>query len=129
MFQFEIGVQSTRVETLEAIRRKTDFDKLERVKILKGYRNIHLHLDLIAGLPGENYLSFQRSFNDVYKLKPDRLQLGFLKLLKGSGIRKDAEIWEYKYLSQPPYEVLENRYLLWRDAYAKGCRGFGGTVL
>lgn len=110
LFQFEIGVQSTRVETLEAIRRKTDFDKLsERVKILKGYRNIHLHLDLIAGLPGENYLSFQRSFNDVYKLKPDRLQLGFLKLLKGSGIRKDAEIWEYKYLSQPPYEVLENR--------------------
>ena len=82
---------------------------MERVKILKGYRNIHLHLDLIAGLPGENYLSFQRSFNDVYKLKPDRLQLGFLKLLKGSGIRKDAEIWEYKYLSQPPYEVLENR--------------------
>lgn len=110
LFQFEIGVQSTRVETLEAIRRRTDFDKLsERVKILKGYRNIHLHLDLIAGLPGENYLSFQRSFNDVYKLKPDRLQLGFLKLLKGSGIRKDAEIWEYKYLSQPPYEVLENR--------------------
>ena len=116
LFQFEIGVQSTRVETLEAIRRKTDFDKLsERVKILRGFRNIHLHLDLIAGLPGENYLSFQRSFNDVYRLKPDRLQLGFLKLLKGSGIRKDAETWEYKYLSQPPYEVLENRDISYRE--------------
>ncbi|HZJ56848.1 MAG TPA: DUF4080 domain-containing protein [Clostridia bacterium] len=110
LFQFEIGVQSTREETLEIIKRKTDFDRLsERVKTLRGYRNIHLHLDLIAGLPGEDYLSFRNSFNDVYELRPDRLQLGFLKLLKGSGIRINAQDWGYKFLSHTPYEVLENR--------------------
>ncbi len=110
LFQFEIGVQSTREDTLEVIKRKTDFDKLSKwVKRLRQYRNIHLHLDLIAGLPGEDYLSFQESFNDVYKLRPDRLQLGFLKLLKGSGIRNNAKSWGYKFLSYPPYEVLENR--------------------
>ncbi len=110
LFQFEIGVQSTREETLEVIKRKTDFDRLkERVNRLREYRNIHLHLDLIAGLPGEDYMSFQRSFNHVYKLWPDRLQLGFLKLLKGSGIRNDAHSWDYRFLSYPPYEVLQNR--------------------
>ena len=110
LFQFEIGVQSTREETLEAIKRKTDFERLTKwVDKLQGYRSIHLHLDLIAGLPGEDYQSFQQSFNDVYDLKPDRLQLGFLKLLKGSGIRNDADSWEYEFSSHPPYEVLQNR--------------------
>ena len=110
LFQFEIGVQSTREKTLDLIKRKTDFLKLSKwVRQLQEFRNIHLHLDLIAGLPEEDYLSFQRSFNDVYDLKPDRLQLGFLKLLKGSGIRVNADRWNYKFTSYPPYEVLENR--------------------
>ncbi|HZJ82892.1 MAG TPA: B12-binding domain-containing radical SAM protein, partial [Clostridia bacterium] len=116
LFQFEIGVQSTREGTLDAIRRKTDFLELTKwVEKLKDGRNIHLHLDLIAGLPEEDYFSFQRSFNDVYGLKPDRLQLGFLKLLKGSGLRNDAANWDYKYSSQPPYEVLENRDLTYEE--------------
>lgn len=110
LFQFEIGVQSTREKTLDIIKRKTDFEKLAKwVSKLQEFRNIHLHLDLIAGLPEEDYLSFQRSFNDVYQLKPDRLQLGFLKLLKGSGIRNNASRWDYKFISYPPYEVLENK--------------------
>jgi len=110
LFQFEIGVQSTRGNTLEAIKRKTDFKKLaEKVKALREARNIHIHLDLIAGLPEEDYFSFKKSFNDVYGLQPDRLQLGFLKLLKGSGLREQAEKWDYKYTSYPPYEVLGNR--------------------
>lgn len=112
LFQFEIGVQSTKEETLEAIKRKNDFEKLAKaVQALQKGRNIHLHLDLIAGLPEEGYNSFKQSFNDVYKLKPDRLQLGFLKLLKGSGLRNNASQWDYKYTSYPPYEVLENRYI------------------
>lgn len=110
LFQFEIGVQSTRKETLETIKRKTDYGKLVKmVNRLQKYRNIHLHLDLIAGLPEEDYLSFRESFNDVYDLKPDKLQLGFLKLLKGSGIRNRADSWEYEFSSYPPYEVLHNR--------------------
>ena len=116
LFQFEIGVQSTREKTLEAIKRKTNFDALSKwVKKLKGYRNIHLHLDLIAGLPGEDYLSFQKSFNDVYELKPDRLQLGFLKLLKGSGMRNNAENWGYEYTSYPPYEILQNKDITYAE--------------
>ena len=119
LFQFEIGVQSTKGETLEAIKRKNDFEKLSRaVRILKENRNIHLHLDLIAGLPEEGYDSFKQSFNDVYKLKPDRLQLGFLKLLKGSGIRINASQWDYKYTDYPPYEVLENKFISYGEILA-----------
>lgn len=110
LFQFEIGVQSTREDTLEAIKRRTDFERLTNaVSRLQRFRNIHLHLDLIAGLPGEDYLSFKKSFNDVYDLRPDRLQLGFLKLLKGSGIRENRDSWGYEFSSYPPYEVLKNR--------------------
>ncbi|AZR72130.1 B12-binding domain-containing radical SAM protein [Anoxybacter fermentans] len=109
LFQFEIGVQSTHKPTLRKIKRAYNFERLvEVVKVLSSSRNIHLHLDLIAGLPEENYNRFQKSFNDVFVLRPDNLQLGFLKLLKGSGIRQNAEDYGYKYMDQPPYEVLAN---------------------
>lgn len=116
LFQFEIGVQSTNYETLKQIRRKDDFNRLSKVvHVISEYQNIRLHLDLIAGLPAEDYHRFQQSFNDVFKLRPDKLQLGFLKLLKGSGIRKDAEQFDYKYLKSPPYEILENSLISYHE--------------
>ncbi len=109
LFQFEIGVQSTHKPTLKKIKRGDHFEELTGVvQEISKLGNIHLHLDLIAGLPEESYKDFQKSFNDVYRLNSDNLQLGFLKLLKGSGIRMDAEKYGYKYRDQPPYEVLEN---------------------
>lgn len=116
LFQFEIGVQSTNPKTIEAVNRITDFEKLSQVsRRIGSYRNIHQHLDLIAGLPYEGYDSFEKSFNDVYELKPEKIQLGFLKLLKGSGLRIDEELYDYKYLDKPPYEVVENKYLSYKD--------------
>lgn len=107
LFQFEIGVQSTNPLTLALIDRKTDLGRLKAaVRRLKAAGNIHLHLDLIAGLPGEDYASFQRSFDKVFKLRPERLQLGFLKLLKGSSLREHARDFGCIYAAQPPYEVL-----------------------
>ena len=112
LFQFEIGVQSTNDYTIDAIGRTTDFDKLSQVtKRIRSYKNIHQHLDLIAGLPYEDYDSFIVSFNDVYNLKPEKLQLGFLKLLKGSGLRLAKDKYGYKYIDEPPYEVLESKYI------------------
>lgn len=112
LFQFEIGVQSTNSITLKEVSRKDDFHRLsEVVKTIKSYDNIHLHLDLISGLPKEDYQSFQRSFNDAFHLRPDNLQLGFLKLLKGSKIREHATDYGYRYLPKPPYEVLLNESL------------------
>ena len=112
LFQFEIGVQSTNDETIEVVGRTTDFDKLVRVvEKIKSYKNIHQHLDLIAGLPYEGYDSFKKSFNDVYNIRPEKLQLGFLKLLKGSGLRFNEKEYGYKYLNSPPYEVLENNFM------------------
>ena len=112
LFQFEIGVQSTNDETIDAIGRITDFTKLVYVvEKIKSYKNIHQHLDLIAGLPYEDYNSFKKSFNDVYGMRPEKLQLGFLKLLKGSGLRLDEAKYGYKYLDSPTYEVLENDYI------------------
>lgn len=112
LFQFEVGVQSTNNDTLEAIDRKSDFEKLSYVveKIIS-YNNIHLHLDLIAGLPYENYESFRKSFNDVYGLNPHKLQLGFLKLLKGSELRKKSKEYGFKFVEHAPYEVIENDYI------------------
>lgn len=108
-FQFEIGIQSTYKSTLEIIRRRMDWEQAARaVKQLNKTQNIHLHLDLIAGLPAESYAQFRQSFNDVFALSPGRLQLGFLKLLKGSGIRERAGEFSYLYMDQPPYEVLAN---------------------
>lgn len=105
--QFEIGVQSTNPDTIKAIHRTMDFEKLSRcVKLIREGRNIHQHLDLIAGLPLEGYSSFVKSFNDVYKLKPDQLQLGFLKILKGSSMELDSGTYKIVYRDTPPYEVL-----------------------
>ena len=116
LFQFEIGVQTTNPQTMQAIRRAVSFDKLsEVVRKIKAGENIHVHLDLIAGLPLEDYTSFGHSFDDVYRLEPDQLQLGFLKLLKGSGLRRDAEQYHICFRSQPPYEVLETDCLPYAD--------------
>ena len=112
LFQFEIGVQSTNPKTIEAIGRTTNFEKLKRVtKTIMGYGNIHQHLDLIAGLPYEDYTSFKTSFNDVYVLRPEKLQLGFLKLLKGSDLRCEKDLYGLKFLDKPPYEVLETNHI------------------
>ncbi|MCG8643242.1 MAG: DUF4080 domain-containing protein, partial [Desulfobacterales bacterium] len=116
LFQFEIGVQSTNDETLKQIERNNDFKRLSKVvRVISEYQNIRLHLDLIAGLPEEDYQRFQQSFNHVFKLRPDKLQLGFLKLLKGSGIRQNAAEFGYKYLKSPPYEVLENNIIHFQE--------------
>ncbi|NPV90401.1 MAG: B12-binding domain-containing radical SAM protein [Firmicutes bacterium] len=115
-FEFEIGVQSTHPATQEAISRSMDWDRLrENVAALRGWDNIHLHLDLIAGLPFEPYQRFRVSFDDVYRLRPHRLQLGFLKLLKGSGLRESAGQYGYRFSPQPPYELLESRELSFSD--------------
>ncbi|NLV87753.1 MAG: B12-binding domain-containing radical SAM protein [Tissierellia bacterium] len=116
LFQFEVGVQSTNLKTIEAIGRTTDFPKLREVtKRIKSYKNIHQHLDLIAGLPYEDYGTFKKSFNDVYEIKPEKIQLGFLKLLKGSSLRMNEEKYGFKYLDIPPYEVLENHYIKYEE--------------
>ncbi|MBP2652317.1 MAG: hypothetical protein H6Q74_3142 [Firmicutes bacterium] len=115
-FQFEIGVQSTRPETLRAISRHNDWPRIVRsVNTLRKVGNIHLHLDLIAGLPEESYRQFAQSFNDVYALNPHMLQLGFLKLLKGAGIRTVAAQHGYIYMDIAPYEVLGNNYITYAE--------------
>lgn len=116
LFQFEIGVQSTNDNTIDAIGRTTDFEILSQVsEKIKSFKNIHQHLDLIAGLPHEDYESFKDSFNDVYNLKPEKIQLGFLKLLKGSGLRLAKDMYGYKYIDEPPYEVLESKYISYEE--------------
>ena len=112
LFQFEVGVQSTNAQTLEAIDRTTDFEKLSRVvNRINSFKNIHLHLDLIAGLPYENYESFRNSFNDVYALNPHKLQLGFLKVLRGSGLWDKTDEYGFKFIDVAPYEILETAYI------------------
>ena len=114
--QLEIGVQTTNEDVIKAIRRKMDIDKLrEVVARLRAPKNIHLHLDLIAGLPYEDIASFRNSFNDVYNMKPDELQLGFLKLLYGSAMYEDAEKYGIVCKSFPPYEVLYTDWLSFDD--------------
>lgn len=111
-FQFEIGIQSTHEQTLKAIKRHNNWGRIvENVNRLRSYGNIHLHLDLIVGLPYEDITVFAKSFNDVYCLQPDMLQIGFLKLLKGSGIREDSARHGYIAMDNAPYEVLANHYL------------------
>lgn len=112
LFQFEVGVQSTNPKTIEAVGRTTDFEKLTEVtKEIKTFEKIHQHLDLIAGLPYEDYSSFRKSFNHVYAIRPEKIQLGFLKLLKGSQLRIEEEKYGFKYIDKPPYEVLETNYI------------------
>ncbi|NPV27577.1 MAG: B12-binding domain-containing radical SAM protein [Firmicutes bacterium] len=115
-FRFEIGVQSTHPPTLKAIQRKMDFSRLARaVQQIRCQGRIYQHLDLIVGLPEENWEALKRSFNDVYALRPDMLQIGFLKLLKGSGLRRTAKQYGYVFMDQPPYEVLANRWLSYTE--------------
>ena len=116
LIQLEIGVQSTNEKTLAEIHRKTDFEEITRkVKAVQKGGNVHQHLDLIAGLPYENYESFGHSFNDVYALKPEQLQLGFLKVLKGSYMAKAAEGYGCVHKAKPPYEVLGTRWLSYEE--------------
>ena len=116
LFQFEVGVQSTNDKTIGAVGRTTDFPKLREItKTIKSYEKIHQHLDLIAGLPYEGYESFGKSFNDVYEIRSEKIQLGFLKLLKGSDLRRDEDKYGFKYLNTPPYEIIENDYLTYGE--------------
>ena len=116
LIQLEIGVQSTNPETIRAIHRHMDLDKLKRcVDRVHSFRNIHQHLDLIAGLPYEDYDTFRRSFNDVYQMKPDQLQLGFLKVLKGSLMQGEAEKYGIVHKEKEPYEVLSTNWLPYGD--------------
>ncbi len=111
-FQFEIGVQTTNEPTLTAINRHDNWQKLTaNVKKLLSYGNIHLHLDLIAGLPYEGLQEFAKSFNDVYGLQPDMLQLGFLKVLPGTEMEKQQAEHELVYMDEPPYEILSTKYM------------------
>lgn len=112
LFQFEVGVQTTNPIVLKEINRIPEQGKLfENVRKVSKSLNIHQHLDLIAGLPWEDMASFEKSFNDVYAMEPDMLQLGFLKLLKGSEIRERSAEYGYLYTLEPPYEVLSNRWM------------------
>ena len=116
LFQFEIGVQSTHSPTLHAIRRKTNLQTcFQNIKKIIEAGNIHTHVDLIAGLPLENLTAFKESFNAVYDLQADYLQLGFLKLLHGSALRNTAPNYGIVYKNAPPYEVLFTADLPYQD--------------
>jgi radical SAM superfamily enzyme YgiQ (UPF0313 family) len=114
LFQFEIGVQTINEKTMKLIRRNNDLPKLSK-NVLAIKDNIHLHLDLIAGLPKEDFETFKKSFNYVYNLKPEMIQLGFLKILKGTEISSQINDYNYKYLSFPPYEVISNDYISYEE--------------
>ncbi len=112
LFQLEIGIQSFNEKTLEAVGRKTNLELCARnIKKLLRAKNMHVHLDLIAGLPYEDFDSFAESFNRVFALRPHNIQLGFLKLLRGSKLRRDADKYGYAYSKLPPYEVLNTPWL------------------
>lgn len=116
LIQFEIGVQSTNMEVLQVIRRPMPFEKIAVVvNKVKALKTIHQHLDLIAGLPLEDYQSFKKSFNDVISLRPEQFQLGFLKLLRGSGLRDSAKEYGIVYKDEPPYEVLYTKHISYEE--------------
>ena len=116
LVQLEIGVQSTHEKTLEEIHRRMDFNMVKkRVDQVKGFANIHQHLDLIAGLPFESLERFACSFDQVFCLAPEQLQLGFLKILKGSPMEKQARDYGILYREKPPYEVLSTPWLSYKD--------------
>lgn len=116
LIQLEIGVQSVHLKTLQEIRRKTDLNRLRRVVgEIRKMGNIHQHLDLIAGLPFEGYERFQTSFNQVYEMEPDQLQMGFLKVLKGSYMAERAKDYGLVFQSEPPYEVLKTKWMDYGD--------------
>lgn len=116
LVQLEIGVQSTNEKTLETIRRKTDIEEIRQITAtINSWHNIHQHLDLIAGLPWEDLESFKKSFNDVYEMEPEQLQLGFLKVLKGSYMEELIPDCDLLYSAAPPYEVLCTKWLSYGD--------------
>lgn len=116
LIQLEIGVQTTHPETIAEIRRRMDLKKLaQNVAAVNQGQNVHQHLDLIAGLPFETLEQFKQSFDEVYRMEPEQLQLGFLKVLKGSYMAEMAEEYGLLYQSQPPYEVLATRWLGYGD--------------
>ena len=112
LIQLEIGIQSANSETISEIKRKMDLGKVEcTVAQIRENRNVHQHLDLIAGLPYEDYGSFEESFDRVYAMRPDQLQLGFLKVLKGSMMHEKTQEYDLVYQERPPYEVLSTKWL------------------
>ncbi|MBO4928240.1 MAG: B12-binding domain-containing radical SAM protein [Clostridiales bacterium] len=114
--KLEIGIQTTNLDTLQAVNRPSSLHKIEKVVLdLNKAHNLHIHLDLIAGLPYEGFRSFRNSFNDVYALEPTQLQLGFLKVLKGAPIEKDCERFGIMYSADSPYEVLSTRWLRFEE--------------
>ena len=116
LVQLEIGVQSTNEKTLETIRRKTDIEEIRQItETINSWHNIHQHLDLIVGLPWEDLKRFKQSFNDVYSMEPEQLQLGFLKILKGSYMEELIPDCDLLYSAAPPYEVLQTKWLSYRD--------------
>lgn len=116
LIQLEIGVQSTNPETLKAIHRTVNLEILKKnVASVHTFQNTHQHLDLIAGLPQEDYVSFQKSFNEVYKMQPDQLQLGFLKVLAGTQIWEHTKEYEIVYQDMPPYEVLYTKWISYEE--------------
>lgn len=116
IIQFEIGVQTTNRESLRLIKRKMNFNCLShQVRQLIDRTHVFVHLDLIAGLPGEDYLSFVKTFNDNMAIRPHRLQLGFLKLLKGSGIRARVDEYGYQYTAETPYEIIANPWITYPE--------------
>lgn len=116
LFRFEIGVQSTNDATNDLVKRRQNFEKLKRtVTMVKDGGKIDQHLDLIAGLPEEDYSSFRKTFNDVFAMRPEELQLGFLKLLRGTGLRLQAEQYGYEYVDMAPYEIFANNVLDFHD--------------
>lgn len=115
-FQFEVGVQTTNKEILHNINRIADFAEVEsKVKEIKSLNNISQHLDLIAGLPGENFNSFKKSFNEVFAIAPEEIQLGFLKILKGSPMELEKEKWGMKNSPYPPYEIVKTKDISYEE--------------
>lgn len=114
--QFECGVQTTNEEVLKNINRYSKFDSIKQnVTAIRRNNNIKQHLDLIAGLPGEDFKSFKKSFDDVYSLKCEEVQLGFLKLLKGSPMRDEADTWGMRFSPYPPYEILKTDSISYKE--------------
>lgn len=116
-FQFEIGLQTTNLQTEKEINRVGSFDDIKEGVLKLKETGIHIHMDLIFGLPYETYEIFKKSFNDLYSLKIDKIQLGFLKLLKGSRLREDYKIYNYRFLQDPPYEVISNMWVSIDDVF------------
>ena len=119
LIQLEIGLQSTNPATIKEIKRVMNIEKLKANMLkIRSFKNIHQHLDLIAGLPYEDFSAFKKSFNDAYEMKPNQLQLGFLKVLKGSYMEEQVAEYELKYQDVQPYEVLSTKWITYDEILA-----------